>query len=221
MLFADEPFDYEMEDAVPLGENCRFCNYMVIDDSCLGSSYCAVAPNGQVGCCPNGQICTSPVGGGGSGGNGGGGSGGNGGGSGGTGSGSGGNGGGGGAPTTTSHKPTTMSHKPTTTSSPTEVNTPTCEFVALSGCHIPADHIGTATPTSSSPSSSTQPTPTVEPGYSNVVISESSTQITWSSGWTVQVSTCDPTQQSRITVTADEWFTFITSPYSSKRIYAI
>ena len=179
---------------------------MIIDHLCLGSQYCALASNGQIGCCPNGQICTGPVSGGGSGGNGGGGGNNGGGGNG----GSGGNGGGG--------APTTTSHKPTTTSSSTEVNTPTSEFAASSGCYIPADRVGTATPTTSSPNISIQPTPTAEPGYANVVISESNTQITWSSGWFVQTSICDSTQQSKITVTADEWFTFITSPYSSKRI---
>src|SRR6266576_1009798 len=154
-----------MEVVVPLGENCPFL-FNSYNDLCLGSWYCAVASNGQVGCCPNGQICTGSVGGGGGGGNGGGGN------------------GGGGAPTTT--PPT-----PTTTSSSTEVNTSTSEFAALSGCYIPADRVGTVTPTSTSPSLSTS-TPNADPGYYIVALSESSTEITWSSGWFVQVSTCDP-----------------------------
>lgn len=89
----------------------------------------------------------------------------------------------------------------------------TGEIVALSGCNIPPDRIGTATPTSSSPSLST---PTPDPGYTNIVITQSSVQMTWSSGWDVQISSCDSTQQSKITTTANEWFTLITPSNSSK-----
>jgi hypothetical protein len=63
---------------------------------------------------------------------------------------------------------------------------------------------------------SIQPTPTPEPGFNNVVITQSSTEITWSSGWTVQVSSCNGTEQSRLTTTSNQWFTFISSPDSGK-----
>jgi len=75
------------------------------------------------------------------------------------------------------------------------------------------------TPTPTPPPSSPIQPPAPDPGYSNVVISESSTQIEWSSGWVVQFATCNSTQHSRVTVTADEWLTLITSPYSSPYVY--
>ena len=67
-----------------------------------------------------------------------------------------------------------------------------------------------------SPTPSIQPTPAPSPGFNNVVITQSSTEITWSSGWTVLTSPCNATIQSRFTVTENQWFTFLTSPNSSK-----
>ncbi|KAF8697212.1 hypothetical protein AX14_001425 [Amanita brunnescens Koide BX004] len=76
---------------------------------------------------------------------------------------------------------------------------------------------GSAKPTTPAPSS--QPTPSPSPGFSNLAITESSSEITWSSGWSVQVSSCDETDQSKLTSAADQWFTFVTSPNSSPYVY--
>jgi len=102
---------------------------------------------------------------------------------------------------------------PTVSSSSTSVNITTSEIVALSDCYILPDRVVTAIPTSSSPSLST---PTPDPGYTNIVITQSSTQMIWSSGWDAQISSCDSTQQSKITTTPNEWFTLITPFNSSK-----
>ncbi|KAF8345460.1 hypothetical protein F5887DRAFT_1158947 [Amanita rubescens] len=105
---------------------------------------------------------------------------------------------------------------PSASSSSTSVNTTTSEITALPDCYIPPNCVVTETPVSSSPSLST---PTPDPGYTNIVITQSSTQMTWSSGWDVQISSCDSTQQSKTTTKPNEWFTLITPSNSSPYIY--
>ncbi|SRR6266550_1122676 len=104
---------------------------------------------------------------------------------------------------------------PTASSSSTSVNTTTSESVASSDCYTPSNRVVTATPTSSLPSLST---PTPNPGYTNIVITQSSAQMTWSSGWDVEISSCDSTQQSKITTMPNQWFMLITPPNSSKKL---
>lgn len=101
---------------------------------------------------------------------------------------------------------------PTTTTHPTPHPTPPPTPPPTS----PPTIQPTPSPIQSSPSPSIQPSPTPSPGFNNVVVTQSSTEITWSSEWTVRTSPCNGTVQSKFTTSADQWFTYLTSPYSSK-----
>ncbi|KAF8632788.1 hypothetical protein AX15_001688 [Amanita polypyramis BW_CC] len=165
----------------------------------FGSFYCVLGTDGRIGCCPNGKTCYGPIGGGNNGGDGCGcgGDGGDNGGNNGDSGGGGGGGGGGGSTSLTSSSATLTSSSRISTSPSTSNPFTANPFTA----------------------SLTQTTPTPSPGFTNVVIGVNSLQITWTSGWTIQPSTCGGGQKSKITTTIGQSFTFITPQNSGPYLY--
>ena len=64
--------------------------------------------------------------------------------------------------------------------------------------------------------STTQPTLSASCEFSDIGITQGSNEITWSSGWNIQISSCNGVDQSKRTMTVNQCFTFITLPNSSQ-----